>query len=127
MNVIDGKPAESYQYKFVRHFLMSKIKEGLGFGRCSIFASAAAPMSSDLKRYFMSVDLPIVEAFGMSESSGAQCFGEIFCSHFRASITQSNNFCNQVVRMTLIWIRLVNHYLEPKRLYSTKMKMVTVR
>lgn len=75
LNVIDGKPAESYQYKFVRQFVMSKIKEGLGFGQCSIFASAAAPMSSDLKRYFMSVDLPIVEAFGMSESSGAQCFG----------------------------------------------------
>lgn len=76
LNVIDGKPSESYQYKFVRQFLMSKIKEGLGFVRCSIFASAAAPMSSDLKRYFMSVDLPIVEAFGMSESSGAQCFGK---------------------------------------------------
>lgn len=83
LNVIDGKPAESYQYKFVRQLIMSKIKEGLGFGRCSIFASAAAPMSSDLKRYFMSVDLPIVEAFGMSESSGAQCFGN-FVTNFHA-------------------------------------------
>jgi len=77
LNVIDGKPAESYQYRFARNMLMSKIKEGLGFGRCTIFASAAAPMSSELKRYFLSVDLPIVEAFGMSESSGAQCFGDL--------------------------------------------------
>lgn len=89
LNVIDGNPAESYQYKFVRQLIMSKIKEGLGFGRCSIFVSAAAPMSSELKKYFMSVDLPIVEAFGMSESSGAQSVGNLF-SHFFTQPPQTN-------------------------------------
>lgn len=51
--------------------IFKKIKQALGFNRCNLFVSAAAPISEDVKKYFLSIDLPIMEAFGMSETSGA--------------------------------------------------------
>lgn len=70
---IEGKDTQSLQYKLARNFILSKAKTALGLNRCKTLATAAAPMSIEIKQYFMSLDLPIVEAFGMSESGGAHC------------------------------------------------------
>lgn len=73
MEAIEGKDTQSLQYKLARNFILSKAKTALGLSRCRTLATAAAPMSVEVKQYFMSLDLPIVEAFGMSESGGAHC------------------------------------------------------
>lgn len=69
-----GKPANSLQFQLAKKFVISKVKQAMGFDRCTTFSSGAAPMNNDTKRYFMSLDMPIIEIFGMSESSGGHSF-----------------------------------------------------
>lgn len=71
--VIEGKDAQSLQYKIAKNLFLSKAKNALGLNQCKTLFTAAAPMNPDVKKYFMSLDLPIFEAFGMSESGGAHC------------------------------------------------------
>lgn len=48
----------------------SKVKEQLGLDRCDIFGSGAAPISENVLSFFWSLDIPIIEGFGMSETTG---------------------------------------------------------
>ncbi|KAL3290030.1 hypothetical protein HHI36_023402 [Cryptolaemus montrouzieri] len=68
---IKGDTSTSWGYTIASTLILRKIKQALGLDRCNLFASAAAPLSGDVKKYFLSLDIQIVEAFGMSESSGA--------------------------------------------------------
>jgi long-subunit acyl-CoA synthetase (AMP-forming) len=50
--------------------VFSKVREKLGFDRCSLFISTAAPISLDTLEFFQSLDVPITEVYGMSECTG---------------------------------------------------------
>ena len=52
--------------------VFSKVKEELGFGQTHSFFSAAAPISTEVLEYFMSLDIKILEIYGMNEISGPQ-------------------------------------------------------
>lgn len=71
MNKMNGIDYKHWGYLIAKWLVFNKIKAALGLDRCKIFVTAAAPLSTEIKRYFMSLDMPIMEAYGMSECSGA--------------------------------------------------------
>lgn len=71
MNKMNGIDYKTWGYLIAKLLIFNKIKKTLGLDRCKIFVTAAAPLSDDIKKYFMSLDIPIMEAYGMSECSGA--------------------------------------------------------
>ncbi|KAF2360689.1 AMP-dependent synthetase/ligase [Trinorchestia longiramus] len=55
--------------------VFKKIKQVLGLDRCKIFLSGAAPISPDVVRYFHSLNICVLEIYGMSESTGPHTSG----------------------------------------------------
>lgn len=64
--------ATGYSYPIARKLIFSKVKENLGFDRCRILGVGAAPMARETFEYFLSLDIPLHECYGMSETSGPQ-------------------------------------------------------
>jgi len=52
--------------------IFSAIRKQLGLDRCRMQATGAAPISKQTLEYLMSVDVPVYDLYGMSESSGPQ-------------------------------------------------------
>lgn len=52
--------------------IAGKVRAALGLENCVAFYSAAAPISQDTLFYLGSIGLPVLELYGMSESSGPQ-------------------------------------------------------
>lgn len=50
---------------------LKALKVSLGLGKCKYLFVGGAPVSENLKRFFLEMDLPLTEVFGMSETSGA--------------------------------------------------------
>lgn len=64
------KGSHAAQFKIFEKIYFSKVKELLGFGDCRLFFSGAAPIDRKTTQYFLSLDIKIMELYGMSESSG---------------------------------------------------------
>ena len=47
-----------------------RVRKAMGLDRCHFPITGAAPIRSDVLDYFMSVNIPIHELYGMSETSG---------------------------------------------------------
>ena len=71
MNRVSGNSTKSWGYVFARWLILSRIRAALGLDRCKLCCSAAAPLSVEIQKYFLSLDIPLLEAYGMSECSGA--------------------------------------------------------
>ncbi|KAM3967534.1 long-chain-fatty-acid--CoA ligase ACSBG2 isoform 3-T3 [Aphomia sociella] len=68
---IDGQQGTSFGYKMAKSLVFNKVHTTLGLDKCTTFVTSAAPLSADIKKFFLSLDIPIMEAFGMSELAGA--------------------------------------------------------
>ncbi|CAL8126075.1 unnamed protein product [Orchesella dallaii] len=66
---------ETFQFKLAKALILSQIRKALGLSRSTLNISAAAPISVDILEYFMSLNIIIVEAYGLSECSGPHCMG----------------------------------------------------
>ena len=60
----------SAQYSAVDKVVFSKIHAALGFDRCRVFVSGAAPIPAASLEFFASIGIPITELYGQSEDSG---------------------------------------------------------
>jgi len=72
-NVLNGTEmsvSSELKYKIADKIVFQKVKTALGLQKCKIFFVAAAPISKETLEYFMSLDIRMLEIFGMSECSG---------------------------------------------------------
>ena len=65
----EGQPSPPF-FNLARKLVFSKVHDRLGLDRCRLFISTAAPISLDTLEFFMSLDIPITEVYGMSECTG---------------------------------------------------------
>ncbi|XP_066970339.1 long-chain-fatty-acid--CoA ligase ACSBG2-like [Macrobrachium rosenbergii] len=66
---------ESMCHAIAKTAILNKVRAAIGLNRANIFITGSAPLSKDILNYFMSIDIPICEAYGMSEnlSMGSMC------------------------------------------------------
>ncbi|KYQ58784.1 Long-chain-fatty-acid--CoA ligase ACSBG2 [Trachymyrmex zeteki] len=69
-NKMNGIDYKHWGYVFAKWLVLDKVKAALGLNKCHIYLTGAAPLNIDIKRYFLSLDIPIAEVYGTSECSG---------------------------------------------------------
>ncbi|KAM6168062.1 long-chain-fatty-acid--CoA ligase ACSBG2-like [Erethizon dorsatum] len=76
-----GKADVSINYHMAKKLVFNKIKSFLGLDHCHCFLSGAAPLSQETSEFFLSLDVPIGESYGLSESSGPHSISS--CKDYR--------------------------------------------
>lgn len=57
-------------YHIAKKLVFKKVRKALGLDRCTKCFTGAAPITKDTLEFFLSLNIPLYELFGMSESSG---------------------------------------------------------
>jgi long-subunit acyl-CoA synthetase (AMP-forming) len=63
----EGKPL---LYGLADKLVFSKVRDNLGLDQCRICVTSAAPISKSTLEFFLSLGIPIMEVYGMSECTG---------------------------------------------------------
>jgi long-chain-fatty-acid--CoA ligase ACSBG len=85
-------------YSLFNKLVYSKVKTVLGLDRCRLFGSGAAPISENVLSYFWSLDIPVVEGFGMSETTGISTMC-LFPQKVRLG-TVGFGICNNMIKIS---------------------------
>ncbi|XP_060037505.1 long-chain-fatty-acid--CoA ligase ACSBG2 isoform X2 [Erinaceus europaeus] len=57
-------------YRMAKALVFSKVRQSLGLEHCQLFISGTVALSHETTEFFLSLDMPICEVYGLSESSG---------------------------------------------------------
>jgi len=71
------KGTNATEFKLFQKIYFSKVKALLGLDQCTAFMSGAAPIDRKTQLYFLSLDIRILELYGMSETTGGHTFNTI--------------------------------------------------
>ncbi|KAF2360621.1 Argonaute linker 2 domain [Trinorchestia longiramus] len=85
---------ESLQYNLARTLVLNRIKDALGLGCSRNFVSGSAPIGLDVLEFFMSLDMPIMEGYGLSESLSVGAIGLLKPDQFKPGS------CGKVLNLT---------------------------
>ena len=69
-----GRKDRPLLYGLAHKLVFSKVRERLGLDRARICATSTAPISVETLRFFLSLGIPIMEVYGMSECTGPATF-----------------------------------------------------
>ncbi|KAM6944715.1 long-chain-fatty-acid--CoA ligase ACSBG2-like isoform 1-T2 [Lycodopsis pacificus] len=69
-SVMNGENQVPWGFMLANNLVFKKVRDSLGLDRCKLCFTGAAPITKDTVEYFMSLNIPLLELYGMSESSG---------------------------------------------------------
>lgn len=75
LNKLYGKSASTVSYLVAKNLVLNKVKAKIGLERCKFLMVGAAPFNVETMKFFLSLDLPVYEIYGMTE------VGLTFSSH----------------------------------------------
>jgi long-subunit acyl-CoA synthetase (AMP-forming) len=58
-------------YKIASKVFLSKVKNAIGLGNSRFFFYGAAPLKQSSVDYFASLDMPLMNMYGLSETTGS--------------------------------------------------------
>ncbi|NWR88239.1 ACBG2 ligase, partial [Furnarius figulus] len=67
---MNGYSEESVNFRLAKHLVYRKVRKALGLDRCTKCFTGAAPISRETLEFFLSLNILVLELYGMSESSG---------------------------------------------------------
>jgi hypothetical protein len=68
--MLENEPSP-FGYNFAKLIVLKKIKVELGLDRIENAYFGAAPMNNEVKKFFMSLGMPLINIYGLSETAGA--------------------------------------------------------
>lgn len=66
----DRENVVPWGFMLANNLVFKKVRGALGLDRCKNCYTGAAPITKETLEYFMSLNIPLMEVYGMSESSG---------------------------------------------------------
>ncbi|XP_077188292.1 long-chain-fatty-acid--CoA ligase ACSBG2 isoform X2 [Paroedura picta] len=70
IKLMNGSTELPLSYRLARSLVYKKVRKALGLDQCTKCFTGAAPITKETLEYFLSLDIPIYELYGMSESTG---------------------------------------------------------
>ena len=80
---------DTISYKWAKKLVFDKVKQNLGLDHTKVIGVGAAPISMESLEYFLSLDIPLLECYGMSETGGPHTgkWNQIMLSHIHTLST----------------------------------------
>ncbi|XP_009578031.1 PREDICTED: long-chain-fatty-acid--CoA ligase ACSBG2 [Fulmarus glacialis] len=67
---MNGYSEVPMNFHLARHLVYKKVRKAIGLDRCTKCYTGAAPITRETLEFFLSLNIPVFELYGMSESSG---------------------------------------------------------